>query len=779
MSRGGGGDAIRAEASAQLIDLSLSVSAPLVPSFAPTLVAYQMDVTVLASEVMLTPTALEPSASIRVNGEAVTSGAPSSAMALDLGNNAIVIDVTVGAESMRYEVVITRAAHVLAQVQYGKASNTDADDWFGCSVSVSGDTLAVGAYGEASNATSANGNQADNSAHDSGAVYVFRRTGDVWAQEAYLKASNTDAGDAFGESVSVSGDTLAVGAYGEASNATSANGNQADNSASENGAVYVFRRSGGGWAQEAYLKASNTDAGDMLFGGSVSVSGDTLAVGAPGEASNATPANGNPADNSAHDSGAVYVFRRSGGGWAQEAYLKASNTDEGDIFGGSVSVSGDTLAVGAPYEDSNATAANGNQADNSAHDSGAVYVFRRSGGGWAQEAYLKASNTDAGDMFGKSVSVSGDTLAVGAYGEASNATSANGNQADNSASESGAVYVFRRSGSGWAQEAYLKASNTDADDIFGRSVSVSGDTLAVGAAGEASNATTANGNQVDNSAGFSGAVYVFRRSGSGWAQEAYLKASNPDEGDIFGGSLSVSGDTLAVGAPEEASNATSANGNQADNSAGFSGAVYVFRRSGGGWAQEAYLKASNTDAGDRFGWSVSVSGDTLAVGASGEASNATSANGNQADNSARDSGAVYVFRRSGSGWAQEAYLKASNAEALDNYFGFSVSVSGDTLAVGAYGEASNATTADGNQADNSATWSGAVYVFRRSGGGWAQEAYLKASNPDAFDRFGASVSVSGDTLAVGAPGEGSNATKANGNPADNSARGSGAVYLFQ
>ena len=507
----------------------------------------------------------------------------------------------------------------------------------------------------------------------------------------------------------------------------------------------------------------------------MSVSGDTLAVGALFEGSNATSVNGNQADNSATLSGAVYVFRRTGSVWAQEAYLKASNTDANDYFGWSVSVSGDTLAVGAYLEDSNGNS----QADNSASGSGAVYVFHRTGRGWAQEAYLKASNTDAGDMFGKSVSVSGDTLAVGAYGEASNATSANGNQADNSASESGAVYVFRRSGSGWAQEAYLKASNTDADDIFGRSVSVSGDTLAVGAAGEASNATTANGNQVDNSAGFSGAVYVFRRSGSGWAQEAYLKASNPDEGDIFGGSLSVSGDTLAVGAPEEASNATSANGNQADNSAGFSGAVYVFRRSGGGWAQEAYLKASNTDAGDRFGWSVSVSGDTLAVGASGEASNATSANGNQADNSARDSGAVYVFRRSGSGWAQEAYLKASNAEALDNYFGFSVSVSGDTLAVGAYGEASNATTADGNQADNSATWSGAVYVFRRSGGGWAQEAYLKASNPDAFDRFGASVSVSGDTLAVGAPGEGSNATKANGNPADNSARGSGAVYLFQ
>ena len=133
-----------------------------------------------------------------------------------------------GAASMRYEVVITRAANVLAQVQYGKASNTDASDSFGENVSVSGDTLAVGAPQEDSNATSVNGNQADDSAIGSGAVYVFRRNGSVWAQEAYLKASSPGAIDFFGGSVSVSGDTLAVGAEGEDSNATTADGSPAD-----------------------------------------------------------------------------------------------------------------------------------------------------------------------------------------------------------------------------------------------------------------------------------------------------------------------------------------------------------------------------------------------------------------------------------------------------------------------------------------------------------------------------------------------------------------------
>jgi hypothetical protein len=460
--------------------------------------------------------------------------------------------------------------------------------------------------------------------------------------EAYLKASNTETIDAFGLSVALSGDTLAVGAFREGSIATGVNGNQADNSAENAGAVYVFRRSGATWAQEAYIKASNTDAGDQ-FGYSVALSGDILAVGARSETSNATGVNGNQADNSAFTSGAVYVFRRSGSTWAQEAYLKASNTGVGDSFGSAVALDGDTLAVSAISEDSNATSVNGNQADNSASSSGAVYVFRRSGSTWAQEAYLKASNTEANDQFGASVALSGDTLAVGA-GEDSNATGVNGNQADNSANGSGAVYVFRRSGSTWAQEAYLKASNTGANDLFGYSVALSGDTLAVGAYYEASNATGVNGNQADNSATDSGAVYMFRRSGSTWAQEAYLKASNTGAGDQFGHAVALDGDTLAVGARFERSNATGVNGNQADDSAQDSGAVYVFRRSGSTWAQEAYLKASNTGANDNFGASVTLDGDTLAVGADNEDSNATGVNGNQADNSAFDSGAAYVRR---------------------------------------------------------------------------------------------------------------------------------------
>jgi hypothetical protein len=153
---------------------------------------------------------------------------------------------------------------------------------------------------------------------------------------------------------------------------------------------------------------------------------------------------------------------------------------------------------------------NGNQADNSATSSGAAYVFVRSGATWTQQAHLKASNTEAGDQFGTNIAISGDTLVVGASIEGSNATGVNGNQADNSASFSGAAYVFVRSGTSWSQQAYLKASNNEAGDQFGSSVALSGDTLVVGTQGEDSNAVGVNGNQADNSASFSGAVYVFR-----------------------------------------------------------------------------------------------------------------------------------------------------------------------------------------------------------------------------------------------------------------------------
>jgi trimeric autotransporter adhesin len=511
-----------------------------------------------------------------VGDVASTLGMRTAPITLPLGVTTVPVALTAQEGlSKTYQLEFDRGATVIEQAIYGKASNTGAGDTFGFSLALSGDTLAIGARGEASAATNVNSNQADNSAFYAGAVYVFVRSGITWVQQAYLKASNTGAYDAFGSSLALAGNTLVVGAPGEASAATGINGNQGNNTASNAGAVYVFVRSGTSWMQQAYLKASNTGSGDR-FGSSLALSEGTLVVGAPGEASASTGVNGNQADNNADSAGAVYVFIRSGVIWIQEAYLKASNTGPDDLFGSSLALSGDTLAVGAPHEASASTGVNGDQVNNSADNAGAVYVFARSAAIWAQQVYLKASNTGTNDRFGFSLALSIDTLIVGAPYEASAATGLNGNQADNSAFNAGAVYAFVRFGSTWAQQAYLKASNTEIFDNFGDSLALSRDTLAVGAFGEDSSSTGVDGNQLDNGATGAGATYVFVRSGTAWAQKAYLKASNTDAEDLFGSSLALSGDTLVIGATNEASAAQGVNGNQADNSAGGAGAVYIF-----------------------------------------------------------------------------------------------------------------------------------------------------------------------------------------------------------
>jgi hypothetical protein len=457
---------------------------------------------------------------------------------------------------------------------YIKASNTGQVYRFGFSVTLSGDTLAVGSIGESSRATGVDGNQVLDSAPRSGAVYVFRDTDTGWQQEAYVKASNTESEDSFGWSVALSGDTLVVGAPNEDSAARGVNGDQRlESSATRgSGAVYVFRRNGTMWEQEAYLKPSNNGDPAQIgigFGTSVAVSGDTLVVGAPYEDSWATGVNGDQAGVplTDGDSGAAYVFRRNGTTWEQEAYVKASNTDDQELFGWSVGVSGDTIAVGAPWEDSAARGIDGAQDDDSLAGSGAVYVFRRSDRTWEQEAYVKASNGSERDNFGGSLALLEDALVVGARGRDTGefATGA----------PRGAAYVFRRSGDAWQEEAFLEAPGSRRSG-FGASVSLSDDLVVIGANHDHSSATGIDGDPEDGLASFSGAAYTFRRTDAGWRHEAYLKASNTDEFDEFGRSVAVSGETIAVGAWNEDSAATGIDGDQDDRSATSSGAVYVF-----------------------------------------------------------------------------------------------------------------------------------------------------------------------------------------------------------
>ena len=496
--------------------------------------------------------------------------------------------------------------------------------------------------------------------------------------------------------------------------------------------------------QVAYIKASNTEMGDhfgnggTLEGHGVALSGDgtTLAVAAPYESSGAKGINGNQNDNSVYSAGAVYIFVQRNNTWSQQAYVKPSNPGQSYKFGHHISLSqdGNTLTVSALGEASAAKGINGDQNDRSIPLAGAVYVFTRTGTTWSQQAYIKASNTGEpgvgdqfpeGDQFGFSIGLSadGNTLAVGAMGEDSGATGINGDQNDNTQPGSGAVYIFTRNGSTWSQQAYIKASNTFANTLFGYGVGLSadGNTLAASSYDEGGSARTINGVQDRNRRG-SGAIYVFTRTGTTWTQQAYLKASNAEFMDSLGYSLAISqdGNTVAGGAADEDCKMpgifpgeTTVCDNDSSTDAS-SGAAYVFVRNGTTWSQQAFIKASNPGTNDWFGSRMALSGDgnRLAVGSQLENGGSKGINGDQKNQSAEDSGTVYFFTRKGTTWTQTAYVKASNAEAYDE-FGSAMALSkdGKLMAVGARGEASAAKAVNGNQNDNSAPGAGAVYIF--------------------------------------------------------------------
>ena len=485
-------------------------------------------------------------------------------------------------------------------------------------------------------------------------------------------------------------------------------------------------------AQIAYLKSSNADTTDA-FGIAVALDGDLAVVGAYAEASNQTTINNDAtssSDNSAAFAGAVYIYRYTNGAWAQEAYLKAPNGEAGDQFGITVGVSGDTVIVGAQGESSaQTTITNGTMAsaDNTAAGAGAVYVFRYVNESWAQEAYLKAPNAETNDLFGHSLAIDGDRVIVGAFAESSNQTTVTNGataSADNTAFEAGAAYIFERTGTSWAHRAYLKAPNAAANDRFGIDVGISGDRAIVAAYLEDSAQTTVtNGStaSVDNTAADAGAAYIFSYSNGAWGQEAYLKASNAETVDQFGFSVAIQGTRAVVGAVFEDSNQTIVTNGataSADNTALSAGAAYVFSYVNGAWAQEAYLKSANTESSDNFGYDVAIAGDRVVVSANLEDSAQTTVTNGataSADNSILSAGAVYVYNYStSSGWVEDTYLKASNAETLDE-FGRSIAINKDLIIISAWLEDSAQTTINNDgtaSANNSAADAGAVYIFR-------------------------------------------------------------------
>ena len=337
------------------------------------------------------------------------------------------------------------------------ASDGAPDDGFGVSVAISGSTAVVGASFKNS---------------QTGAAYVFVRSGAAWSQQAELTASDGFSFDRFGTSVAISGPTVVVGAFGHNN---------------QTGAAYVFVRSGTAWHQQAELTASDAQEFDN-FGNSVAISGSTVVVGAEAK----------------HDFvGAAYVFVRSGTAWHQQHKLTASDGKRSS-FGNSVAISRSTVVVGAEDKNSN---------------TGAAYVFVRTGKAWSQQARLTAADAAKGSDFGYSVAVCGPAVVVGAT--------------HISSTDTGAAYVFVRTGTAWSQQAKLAAPGPATIDFFGWSVAIVGSTAVVGAPGQTS----------------PGAAYVFVRSGTAWHQQAKLTAADGASGDFFGGSVAISESTTVAGAP--------------------------------------------------------------------------------------------------------------------------------------------------------------------------------------------------------------------------------------
>ena len=371
----------------------------------------------------------------------------------------------------------------------------------------------------------------------------------------------------------------------------------------------------------------------------------------------------------------------------------------GAQHGNAVALSGNTMVVGARFDSTTASQA------------GAAFVYILSGGSWLQQAVLLANDGALADKFGYSVAISGDTIIVGSYND------------DAPLSNGGSAYVFVRNGTTWTFQQKLTASDGTADDEFGNSVGIIGETIVVGAhfADLPSNSEA-------------GSVYVFRRSGTVWAQtQKLLPTAAVVLGDHFGDSIAMSGSRIAIGAAGDDTPFTSA------------GAVYVFAESGGVFAQQQKLTIPTGANGDNFGFSVAIEGNTLVGGAL----QYTPIIGQPAF------GAAYIYEFNGATWNSQGRIVASDGAAFDR-FGYSVAVSDNVVAVGARED----DTTVGPDA-------GSAYIFTRSGTTWTQLQKIAPSDTFNGDRFGVSVALNFGNLVVGA------AEKALTGP-----NGQGAVYYF-
>ncbi|MCX7545887.1 FG-GAP repeat protein [Marinicella gelatinilytica] len=380
---------------------------------------------------------------------------------------------------------------VKAAVEDAKLLPTDgvASQQFAYSVSLSGDRALIGAIGGTG----------------SGSAYVFELQGGSWVETAKLVASDGAVADRFGVSVSLSGDRALIGSYKD------------DDNGSDSGSAYVFELQGGIWTETAKLTASDGAAYDY-FAYSVSLSGDRALIGSYHD------------DDHGSNSGSAYVFDLQGGSWTETTKLTASDAAGGDQFGVSVSLLGGRALIGSFGDDDHA------------NDAGSAYVFDLQVGGWIETIKLTASDATLKDYFGYAVSLSNNRALIGAY------------RNDDYGTDSGSAYIFDLQGGSWTETVKLLPDDGQTYDVFGYSVSLSGDRALIGAYGD------------DDYGNEAGSAYVFNLQGGRWYQTDKLTAGDAASDDLFGYAVSLSGERALIGAYGD------------DDNGSFSGSAYVFSR---------------------------------------------------------------------------------------------------------------------------------------------------------------------------------------------------------
>jgi hypothetical protein len=596
-------------------------------------------------------------------------------------------------------------------------------NFFGSSVSISGNIVVIGAY---LNTTNALGSVSFSNA---GAAYIFDKDqGGIgnWGQVKKIVANDRNIDHYFGTSVTISGNTVAIGAMGPSgTNATGLN------NLAYAGAVYIFSKDQGGvsnWGQVKKMIASDRSV-NSYFATSVSLSTTTLFVGAPGTS-------GFDASTSVPNAGALYTFNADQGGvnnWGErnKFYVSKHSTEYG--YGYKVAIDGNYAVLGAridPWDK------NGN---NPLFNAGSAYVLKNVNGTWKEIIKLQPSDRSPSDYFGGSVSINGDNVAVGAY---HNKTDAFGL---NTILGTGAAYIFNKDQGGvenWGQVKKIVASDRTYFDQFGWDVSLSNGKLVVAAP---YNKTDANGL---NTLSYSGAVYIFDKDQGGvenWGQIKKIVANDRAINNYFGGALSINNDDLLV----SSSSSTDANGL---NIITGTGAAYVFNKDEGGvnnWGQLKKIVASDRSVNDQFSSGVvSISGANIVIGAIG---NQTDETGN---NTLSNAGAAYIFNKDFGGannWGQVKKIVANSRVASDR-FGKSVSISANSIVIG------STNSLDGANANN-LSFAGAAYIFNKDLGGvnnWGLVKKIVASDRTASNYFGNSAAISNNMIIVGAPSNNTN-----------------------